>query len=185
MPHSNQFEVCVRFIADGVDIPDELLWAQDEGRVVFFCGAGVSRAKANLPDFKGLTKQVLDDLGAAPDDEARRLFENLDGMDGLAVFDQVFQRLRRSFSDADIGTKVARRLQPSDNADLSAHKILLKLAKLQTGETRIVTTNFDRLFEQCMPRMASVTRSSLPHLQFNEADWGIVHLHGCVLPDYS
>jgi hypothetical protein len=41
----------MRFIEKGVNIPDELLRAQDEGRVVFFCGAGVSLAKASLPDF--------------------------------------------------------------------------------------------------------------------------------------
>src|SRR5688572_29693341 len=41
----------MRFAADGPDIPDDLLIARDEGRVVFFCGAGVSRARARLPSF--------------------------------------------------------------------------------------------------------------------------------------
>lgn len=54
----------MRFIENGPDIPDELLFAQDEGNVVFFCGAGVSRAHANLPDFSRLAQQVIDDLGA-------------------------------------------------------------------------------------------------------------------------
>lgn len=181
----------MRFTADGVDIPDELLWAQDEGRVVFFCGAGVSRAKANLPDFDGLTSMVLDGLGAAANDDARKLFElasaakSSGGIDGLSIADQVFQKLRRNFMDADIGAKVAECLKPIDNVDLCAHQTLLRLAKLKTGETRIVTTNFDRLFEQCNGKLASVTRSRLPHLAFNKADWGIVHLHGCVRPDYS
>ena len=44
----------MRFIEHGPDIPDELLFAQDEGNVVFFCGAGVSRAYADLPDFSRL-----------------------------------------------------------------------------------------------------------------------------------
>ena len=65
----------MRFIADGPDIPDDLLWAQDEGRVVFFCGAGVSRARADLPDFKRLTTDVLHRLGAKHDSPARRLYE--------------------------------------------------------------------------------------------------------------
>lgn len=181
----------MRFTADGVDIPDELLWAQDEGRVVFFCGAGVSLAKANLPNFNGLTKQVLDGLGALPDDEARKLFAFMErarteaGITTLGSADHVFQLLRRSFTDADIEAKVAECLRPSQSVNLDAHRILLRLAKLQTGETRIVTTNFDRLFEQCNPKLASLTRSVLPRLAFNEADWGIVHLHGCVEPDYS
>lgn len=180
----------MRFTADGVDIPDELLWAQDEGRVVFFCGAGVSRAKANLPDFDGLTTAVLDGLGAASDDDARKLFELIAaakaaGGSGLSISDQVFQKMRRNFTDADIGAKVAECLKSEPNVDLGAHRALLRLAKLQTGETRIVTTNFDRLFEHCDGKLASVTRSHLPHLAFNKADWGIVHLHGCVKPDYS
>jgi hypothetical protein len=49
----------LRFLADGPTLPDELLVASDEGRVLFFCGAGVSRAKAGLPDFLGLAKSVL------------------------------------------------------------------------------------------------------------------------------
>ena len=43
----------MRFVANGPSIPDELLTARDEGRVMFFCGAGVSRAYAGLPDFFG------------------------------------------------------------------------------------------------------------------------------------
>ena len=36
----------MRFAADGPDIPGNLLDARDDGEVVFFCGAGVSMAKA-------------------------------------------------------------------------------------------------------------------------------------------
>lgn len=180
----------MRFTADGVDIPDELLWAQDEGRVVFFCGAGVSMAKAGLPDFNDLTQRVLDRLGATEEDDARKLHEfakiaKVEHRIEITTSDQVFQLLRRAFTDADVGTKVAQCLKPDVGVDLAAHRTLLRLARLQTGETRILTTNFDRLFEQCNLRLATVTRSNLPHLAFNEADWGIVHLHGCVKPDYS
>ena len=49
----------MRFLVDGLDVPEELLTARDEGRVVFFCGAGVSRARANLPDFYGLAEGGL------------------------------------------------------------------------------------------------------------------------------
>ena len=57
----------MRFFADGPSIPDELLTARDQDRVVFFCGAGVSRAKANLPDFFGLARQVTEALGVTAD----------------------------------------------------------------------------------------------------------------------
>lgn len=49
----------MRFLADGPDMPDELLTARDEGRVVFFCGAGVSRARAGLPNFYELADRSM------------------------------------------------------------------------------------------------------------------------------
>jgi len=137
----------MRFTADGVNIPDELLWAQDEGRVVFFCGAGVSMAKADLPDFNGLTQKILDQLGASPDDEARRLHEAsiAIGKDhaiyDLATSDQVFQRLRRSFTDRAIYEHVAQCLKPSDSVDLGAHRALVALNKVHIagGNTKIIS----------------------------------------------
>jgi hypothetical protein len=63
----------VQFIEGGPDIPDELLLALDEGRVVFFCGAGVSRAKANLPDFFGLADKILTTLGVPNDAPAVKI----------------------------------------------------------------------------------------------------------------
>ena len=65
----------MRFSEDGPAIPDELLHARDEGRVVFFCGAGVSRAKAGLPDFFGLAEKVMETLGVQADSPARKLLD--------------------------------------------------------------------------------------------------------------
>ncbi|KCZ56461.1 MULTISPECIES: SIR2 family protein [Hyphomonas] len=182
----------MRFLADGIDFPDELLRAHDEGRTVFFCGAGVSRAKAGLPDFAQLTEEVLDHLGAPPDNKAR-LFHTASGkietdygIKGLTTSDRVFGQLRRDFTDDLIGEAVANSLRPIEPVDFSAHRTVLKLATLQTGELRLITTNFDFLFEQAGGRrLKYATRSNLPHVEFNEADWGVVHLHGMVNSDYS
>jgi hypothetical protein len=65
----------MRFLGDGPSIPDELLVARDEGRVIFFCGAGVSRARAGLADFFGLAKQVLDALEANVETPTRKLLD--------------------------------------------------------------------------------------------------------------
>ena len=59
----------MRFFKNGPLVPSELLNARDQGRVVFFCGAGVSYARASLPDFYQLTKKTCDALrepGAIP-----------------------------------------------------------------------------------------------------------------------
>ena len=43
------------------DIPDELLSAQEEGKVVFFCGAGISY-DAGIPVFDGLLDKTAQGL---------------------------------------------------------------------------------------------------------------------------
>jgi len=52
----------MRFFADGPSIPDELLEDRDRGRVVFFCGAGISMP-AGLPNFAELARRVMLKLG--------------------------------------------------------------------------------------------------------------------------
>ena len=118
----------MQFIEGGPDIPDELLLALDEGRVVFFCGAGVSRAKAKLPDFFGLADQILTTLGV-PDDspavkilsEARKI-EARTGVPGLLSADRVFGLLERDFLERDIESAVAQALDPKKVKDFSESK---------------------------------------------------------------
>ena len=106
----------MRFLADGPSIPDELLLARDEGRVIFFCGAGVSRARAGLPTFYGLAKQVLDALEGNVETPTRRLldaamrFEAESGVSGVVPADRIFGLLERRFETRDINREVATAL---------------------------------------------------------------------------
>ena len=52
----------MQLIQKGPDVPERLLQAHEEGRVVFFCGAGISYP-AGLPGFDGLVTRVRDALG--------------------------------------------------------------------------------------------------------------------------
>ena len=139
----------MRFLEDGPDIPDELLLARDQGRVVFFCGAGVSRAKAELPDFFGLAESVLTSLGVQKDNAAAKILneareiEGRTGVPGLISADRVFGLLERDFVVRDIESAVAQALRPRVKPDLSAHSLLVDLATTEQGNVRIVTTNFD------------------------------------------
>ena len=54
-----------QFIRNGPDIPERLLQAHEDGRVVFFCGAGISYP-ARLPGFEGLVDQLYSALAATP-----------------------------------------------------------------------------------------------------------------------
>lgn len=52
----------MQFIPHGPDIPDDMLQAHEEGRLVFFCGAGISKP-AGLPDFSQLVDNVCEKIG--------------------------------------------------------------------------------------------------------------------------
>lgn len=52
----------MQFVTDGPDIPEALLQAHEEGRVVFFCGAGISYP-AEFPGFKGLVENIYRLIG--------------------------------------------------------------------------------------------------------------------------
>ena len=54
----------MQFITNGPDVPDELLQAHEDGRLVFFCGAGISYP-AGLPIFKGLVENIYNILGTS------------------------------------------------------------------------------------------------------------------------
>jgi len=181
----------MRFLANGPSIPDELLIARDEGRVVFFCGAGVSRARAGLSDFYGLAEKVVDALGVSNDDAVRKLLrkakevEDDIGVPGLISADRIFGLLERDFYTDEIENKVALALKPNPDADLAAHRILLDLSRFPNGSIKLVTTNFDLLFEQCDHTLPNRNHPHLPDPNRQDDFTGIIHLHGHVNAEYS
>jgi hypothetical protein len=165
-------------------LPDELLTARDEGRVLFFCGAGVSRENAHLPDFFGLARAVLAKLRALPDSRASKLVEasqNLGAISGVGsviAADRIFGLLEQDFPVPNIERAVGDILRPAADVNLRAHQILLDLCRNTDGKVRLVTTNFDRLFEAAAPKAVVWTPSRLPQLSEIASFDGIVHLHG-------
>jgi len=187
----------MRFFEDGPTIPDELLTARDEGRVVFFCGAGVSIARAGLPDFLGLAESVVAKLRVSADSSAYKLLNEAReiglcaGADGLIPADRIFGLLEREFFPRYIESAVTEVLKPSPNVDPSAHKILLDLATTPKGEIRLVTTNFDRLFDDpCLfkdrrDELQTWVAPHLPYLSHHDEMNGIVYLHGRANKEYT
>ncbi|MBY5529702.1 SIR2 family protein [Rhizobium leguminosarum] len=175
----------MRFVAHGPSIPDDLLLARDRSEVVFFCGAGVSQARAGLSNFTQLARKVMDRLGPAGGGPARKLLDratSLDPIQGIGSYvatDRIFSLLEREFDTADIHAAVAAALKPRDGADRSAHEVVLDLAGRKTGVVRLITTNFDRLFEDCDPNITSIGPAHLPDPKRAELN-GVIHLHGRV-----
>ena len=181
----------MRFCADGPSIPDELLWQRDEGKVVFFCGAGVSRAFAGLPDFFGLAEKVVKKLGVEKDGptnkliQAAKTIDETTGISGLVSADRIFGLMEREFEPSEIEEAVAKALKPKKNSNLKAHKILLDLATTQDGRVQLVTTNFDRLFEKCRSKLKIWQPPKLPDPSRVEDVNGIVYLHGLATKNYN
>ena len=88
-----------RFIADGPDIPERLLWAHEEGRVVFFCGAGISYP-AGLPSFKGLVDQIYAQLGATRSDVEEQAYSK-------NQYDTTLDLLERRFPGQRVAVRMA------------------------------------------------------------------------------
>ncbi|CAM1654400.1 SIR2 family protein [Bartonella apihabitans] len=187
----------MRFFADGPSIPDELLWERDEGKVVFFCGAGISIQYAGLPDFFSLANKVAEYLKADKDSAAYQLIHQRDGNEknnvvgGSVSADYIFGLLERDFFQKDIEEAVASALNPEKQDFpkkpdyLKGHKILLDLATGEDRKIRLVTTNFDRLFEQCRENLKIWQPPKLPDpSRVDEMD-GIVYLHGLATKDYQ
>ncbi|WSH19056.1 SIR2 family protein [Rhizobium ruizarguesonis] len=180
----------MRFVAEGPSIPDELLVARDDGRVIFFCGAGVSRARTGLPDFFGLAEAVIAELGVSSQSPVHRILEearNIEtrtGVAGLISADKLFGLLEQDFSRKDIEAAVAKSLKPKNGADTSAHRILVDLATAPNGNVQLVTTNFDRLFNDCRAAISSTLFPNLPDPARQGAINGIIYLHGRATLDY-
>ena len=152
----------------GVDFPEPLLNAFRDGRLVVFAGAGVSMGPpAGLPSFRKLAEGVAEGTGQS--------------IAGSETDDQFLGRLK------DCGVRVHQRaagiLQPDNLEPNVLHRNLLRLFK-KTGPVRIVTTNFDCLFEQAIEAgdlfQTKPKVFEAPALPPGSRFQGIAHLHGSV-----
>lgn len=173
----------MQFITHGPDIPDALLQAHEEGRVVFFCGAGISYP-AGLPGFKGLVEQIYRLNGTALSDIEREAFER-------GQFDATLDLLERRLPGQRLAVrrKLADALKPKlrRKGATDTQVALLHLARSREGALRLVTTNFDRVFHTAAKRTGQVFQAyAAPMLPIpKNSRWdGLVYLHG-LLPEKS
>ncbi len=170
----------MQFVANGPDIPVDVLRAQEEGRLVLFCGTGIS-IPAGLPDFRGLIDKVYEGLGTTPTPEEQN---ELSGRQ--PAFDRVLNLLEgpARFRRDQVRQQVARVLATPANPYLDTHRAILKLARDRRGRLRLVTTNFDGLFEAAEPAVRVTAAPLLPVPKPHKWDQ-LVHLHGRLDPAES
>lgn len=171
----------MQFITHGPDIPDALLQAHEEGRVVFFCGAGISYP-AGLPDFKGLVEEIYRLNGTALSDIEREAFKR-------GQFDATLDLLERRLPGQRLAvrSKLAQALKPKlrRKGATDTQAALLRLARSRGGTLRLVTTNFDRIFYVAAKRTGQTFQAhAAPMLPIpKNTRWdGLVYLHG-LLPE--
>ena len=171
----------MRFFADGPDIPLELLEARDKGEVIFLCGAGISMP-AGLPSFNSLTRSVVQRLGAPDNSFTRPFLDRQEGVNEnggeLPALDQVFGYLQREYGSARVERVVSQLLRTPRSPRLDHHRTILRLSSDMRGRPRIITTNFDLLFEKAAPHIRRYAPPHFPDLRSDASFDGLVYLHG-------
>lgn len=148
----------------GIDYPDEVIRALLERRLVVFAGAGVSMDPPTcLPSFEGLVSEV----------ERLTRFERFDD-------ESPDQYLGRCEADSDFNVReIVRQLLMRDETRHNTNHVNLLRMFESSGSVRLVTTNFDMMFEQARDQVGWTTEVFTAPLLPTKTDFnGIVHLHG-------
>ncbi len=154
-------------IAD-INIPAPLLSALRDRNLVVFAGAGVSMGKpASLPDFGSLVESIAWGTGENRDDrESEDAFLGRLQHRGVRVHEIAARKLNKNLCGDT----------PKPTA---LHHDLLRLYP-EPGTVRIVTTNFDPLFEDAAQEVFAAPPELFraPALPLGRSFCGIVHVHG-------
>jgi hypothetical protein len=169
----------MQFLNNGPDVPERLLQAHEDGHVVFFCGAGIS-FPAGLPGFRGLVEKLFDEVGEIQNDIEKTAFKR-------DQYDSVIGLLEQRIAGGrpTVRKHLGKILRPnlSSPGAKQTHEALLTLARTRGRDPRhrLVTTNFDHLFE--LTREPQVPTYCAPFLPVPKNRWnGLVYLHG-LLPE--
>ena len=151
----------------GIDFPSPLIDALRNDNLVVFAGAGVSMgAPACLPDFRNLAQVIAEGTG-----ESLREGEREDRFLGRLCDD----------IGVDVRSRAVEALSHGQPTPTDLHRDLLKLYP-NVEHLRVVTTNFDLLFEAALDdvpaQIDDVYRA--PALPLGRAFTGIVHVHGAL-----
>ena len=174
-------------VAGGPTIPVDLLNMLDSGKIVFFCGAGISAGPGScLPRFSALVKHIYKRNRIVPDSVEREALdcEERDADRRRPALDKALGLLER---DGRLGARALRRtvierLSIAPSGELGVHQALIDLSRNERG-VRLVTTNFDNRFVEAGLDKELV--HAAPRLPVPKShNWAsLVHLHGRIEPN--
>ena len=151
---------------EGIEFPEAMCTALRNGQLVIFAGAGVSMGKpAGLPSFVDLAESVADGTGFA--------------LETGEPVDRFLGRLKHD--GVDVHARAAQALSSKNSQPTALHRSSLQFFR-QHDHVRIVTTNFDELFEQAAEDVLDVKPDVFraPALPLGRHFNGIVHVHGAL-----
>ncbi|MCH8163722.1 MAG: SIR2 family protein, partial [Proteobacteria bacterium] len=152
-----------------IEIPNELIEAQKNNKLVVFAGAGVSNP-AGVPDFDELVNKIDRKFRAPEDPEYQELPADkklgILASQGKPIHEYVRAILKDYFNPC------------------SLHKLLLELFK-SDQKIRLVTTNFDNLFSIAYLELRTdeLKHHLAPSLPPGDRFYGIAQVHGSVTSD--
>ena len=178
----------MKLTEDSADIPENLIAEQERGGVVFLCGAGVSKS-VGLPLFDELTRNIYRRLGEswkgypaeanAMEPEPGRAVALDRALFALAKRLRGTDAASRVRAESLITSAVEEELAVPPRVNLVVHRNIIKLSRGPEMQSRIVTTNFDTLFERAWPDEPVVSRAGPDLPAPLTSDFaGVLHLHG-------
>ena len=151
-----------------IDFPSPLLSDLRNGELVVFAGAGVSMGEpACLPSFKELAEKIAQGTGEVlREKESEREPE-----------DRFLGKLHQK--GVKVHERAVRELRGNNPKPTDLHKNLLRLYQ-KSDQVRVVTTNFDLLFEEAAQDVFGAVPkvSQAPELPRGRDFNGIAHIHG-------
>lgn len=153
-----------------VNVPDELITAQREGRLVLFVGAGASvDPPSGLPTFVTLAERIASESAITftghDRDHPDRFLGDLD-LDG-------------PIGKVDVHRRVADHIGSPTSQPNDLHRAIAALAAT-SPIPRVVTTNYDRHLSVSLGPLTEFTAPALP---MGDDFEGLVYLHGSLNQD--
>jgi hypothetical protein len=136
---------------------------------------------AGLPGFKSLVNELYARLPAPKAGRHNNAIRAKQYDVAISLLQKDLANGREQITDALIDILTAKTFKAKD---WETHQSLLTLSRTPGGQMRLITTNFDRLFELAIKHATqSVQTFTAPQLPIPKNHWdGLVYLHG-LLPD--
>lgn len=154
---------------NGINYPNELIEALNEGTLVVFAGAGVSKGEpTSLPDFEELAIQIAEGTGIERSNQDCDVF--------------LGKLKHKKINVNQLAASILSGLELSPN---SLHKNIIDLFP-DTSKIKIVTTNYDNMFEHVLreKNLNTIKIYDTPALPLGNDISGVIHIHGNV-QDYN